>query len=331
MQQFYKKVYILIKDYQFKLIIKSMRKKILITGGTGLIGTCLTKSLEESGYHTTIFTRNIDSAKRRNPYAFEYVAWDFHKPENWQKYLEDKFAVIHLAGTNLFGKRWNESYKRILYNSRIDSTKNLVKAIENIKNKPKSFITASAVGYYGSRENEILTEDSKPGIDFLAKLTVDWENAASKAETLGVKVISIRNGIVLSTKGDTLKIMIPIFNYFLGASLGSGKQWFPWIHIHDTINIFKFAIENESINGPVNAVSPNYATMNMFVKTLGNILKRPVLFKVPKFLLRIVFGEFSNSILASLKVKPEKLLKNNFQFQYENLENTLKNLIQNKN
>ncbi len=304
-----------------------MTKEIILTGGSGLLGTQLTKTLIDSNYQVTVVTRNLNAAKKKNPFASRYILWDYKNSEGLIKELEGKHAVIHLAGANLYGKRWTKSYKKILYNSRIETTKNLVSAMQKLNEKPDVFICASGINYYGDSGDKILTEDFNNGHDFLAKLTSDWENEASKAEPLGMRWISIRNGIVLSKEGGALKVMLPLFKSYIGGALGNGRQWFPWIHIEDTVNIFKFAIENGNIKGPVNAVSPNPVRMNEFVKTLGKVLSRPSVFKVPNMALRIVLGEFGKYITASLRATPQKLLDSGFKFQNPELQTALENLI----
>lgn len=304
-----------------------MTKEIILTGGSGLIGTQLTKTLINNNYRVIIVTRDVEHAKKSNPYASKYFLWDYQNSEKLREKIEGKYAVIHLAGANLFTKRWTSNYKKIIYNSRIESTKNLVNIINRTTKKPEVFICASGVNYYGDSGDEILTEDSDGAQDFLAKLTADWENEASKVKSSGIRWVSIRNGIVLSKKGGALKIMLPIFKLFIGGTLGNGRQWFPWIHIQDTINIFEFAIENKNITGPINATSPNSVRMNEFVKSLGHVLNRPSILKVPKFALKAIMGEFGEYITASLRVYPKKLLDNNFKFQKENLPTVLEELV----
>lgn len=304
-----------------------MPKEIILTGGSGLLGTQLTKTLVDNNYRVSIITRDVNSAKEKNPFASKYILWDYQDYEKLRKELEGKHAVIHLAGANLYGKRWTKNYKKILYDSRIETTKNLVNVMRTLNEKPAVFICASGINYYGNSGDKILTEDCDSGNDFLAKLTLDWENEAGKIESFGIRQVLIRNGIVLSKEGGALKVILPIFKSFIGGPLGNGRQWFPWIHIEDTVNIFKFAIENENIKGPVNAVSPNPVRMNEFTKTLGKVLSRPSVFKVPNLTLRIVLGEFGKYITVSLRATPQKLLDNGFEFQNPNLQTALENLI----
>ncbi len=301
--------------------------KIVITGATGLIGRSLCERLTNRGDEVTGFTRDVDKAKNLLPQVKNLVEWDYKNPDKWQNEINNVDAVIHLAGANLFGKRWNENYKRRILESRQISTRNLVNAIANVRNKPSTFICSSAVGIYGNRGDQTLTEKSAPGNDFLGQVCKTWEEEAAKVESCGMRRVSIRTGIVLSTKEGALKQMLLPFKLFVGGPLGNGRQWFPWIHIDDLINTFLFSLDNPNINGAVNGVSPNPVSMNEFAKTLGKVLHRPSFFKVPVFALKIVLGEFANSINTSIKAIPEKLNQNNFNFKNGKLESALNNLL----
>ena len=303
-----------------------MNRKIVVTGATGLIGQELCKNLHKNGDVVTVFTREVDKGKKILPFLNNFIEWDYSKPELWKNQIEGKDVIIHLAGANIFGKRWTDSYKRTIIRSRKLATKCLVDAIEMIKNKPKVFISSSAVGYYRDNGNEEITEDSPSGSDFLSMVCRSWENEAMQVEKLGVRRVSIRTGIVLSSKDGTLKKMLLPFKLFAGGSIGNGNQWFPWIHIEDIVGIYLFALNNE-INGAFNGTSPNPVTMKEFTKTLGKVLNRPSLFTVPEFVIELAVGEGAQSILASLKVMPKKLLDNSYQFKYGRLEPALKSLL----
>lgn len=304
-----------------------MSKKILITGATGIIGSVLTKKLIEKNYAVSVFTRDISKAKKIIPGAFEYIKWIYEKPELWMNHLAGKDAIIHLSGANLFNKRWDKKYKKIIWESRVLSTHNIVEAIKKISNKPEVFICASGSNYYGEKYDEILTEENPPGNDFLAQLCSAWENQAAKVEKLGIRRVSMRTGAVLSTKGGALKEFLTPFRFFVGGPIGTGKQWFPWIHIEDTINVYIFALENKNLTGGVNLSAPNCVTMDEFAKRFGKVLHRPSFFKVPKIILRIVVGEVAESIVKSMRMNPEKLMENNFHFKFNNLEEALKDLL----
>ena len=304
-----------------------MTKKIIVTGASGLIGQNLCRALISRGDEVFVFTRDTIKTKRIIPDAKGYIVWDYNKPSEWNEYLNDKDAVIHLAGANLSGKRWTDNYKKIILKSRQTSTKNLVEVINSLKDKTSAFICASGINYYGDSGDKILTEKREPGNDFLAKVCSTWEDEASLVEKAGVRRISIRTGVVLNTGYGALRKMSLPFKFFVGGPLGNGKQWFPWIHIDDIVNVYIYALDNESLSGAINASAPNPVTMNEFAKTLGNVMNRPSFFRVPKFLLKIAVGEVTESITASMKVVPQKLLESGFRFKFENLKDALEDLL----
>ncbi len=302
-------------------------KKIILTGATGLIGRCLVNEFFKAKYPVIAIVRDYFSAKTILPRQVEFIEWDYKSSKINLDLLENSYSVIHLAGAGVFAKRWNQAYKKEIYSSRIESTKSLLKIISKLDSKPESFICSSAVGYYGNRGDEVLTEESVPGNDFLAKVCVDWEKEASKATDLGMRWVSIRTGIVLSRKGGALKKMLTPFNFFIGGPLGSGNQWFPWIHIKDIVGIYKFSVENKKCDGPINAAAPENITMKNFAKELGKILKRPSLFSVPEFLLKIAVGEAASDIISSQRINSQKLVQLGYKFQFPNLNTALYDLL----
>jgi len=308
-------------------------KKIVITGATGLIGRILVQELSTRGDEVTVFTRYPRKVDRNLASSIKIVKWDYNKPEEWGKHLNGIDTVIHLAGANLGAKRWNKKYKKLAYESRIRSTKNLVEAIKSVEQKPKAFICSSAVGYYGNRGDDYLNEDEEPADNFLAKLCADWEQEAAKVETLGVRRSSIRTGLVLSKNEGLLKQMIPSFKLFLGGYLGNGQQWFPWIHINDIVGIYLHIITNDStgggLEGAVNAASPGIVRMKQFAKALGRVLNRPSIFPIPKFAIKLLKGELGNYATDSQRVLMNKLLNSGYKFKYENLEEALRDLLKN--
>ena len=307
-----------------------MNKKITITGATGLIGTELCHALINRGDEVTVFTRDVASAKNSLGAAMKYVKWDYKNPIVWQDFLKNQDAVIHLAGANLFGKRWTEKYKKVILESREVSTKNLVSALKNSQSKVKVLISSSGVGYYGSRGEEFLTEKSNSGNDFLAQVCNVWEREAAKASEIGIRTAMLRQGIVLSNKGGALAKFLPPFKLFIGGALGNGRQWFPWIHIDDLITIYLFVLDNAEISGAVNVASPQNVRMNQFAKSLGQILNRPSIFTIPEFALKILVGEAASTIVSSQRVLPQKLIDQGFKFKFENLEEALKDLLKTK-
>ncbi|MHB8906436.1 MAG: TIGR01777 family oxidoreductase, partial [Melioribacteraceae bacterium] len=271
-------------------------------------------------------TRSVDKAKLVIPNAVEYVAWNYEQ-DDWKKKLDGKDAVIHLAGENVMAKRWNVEHKKNIYNSRVATTRSLVRAIENVKDKPNVLISASAVGYYGNSE-EPVTEESKHGKDFLANVVRDWEKETEEISRHGVRRVNIRTGIVLDKHEGALARMITPYKFFIGGPLGFGKQWFPWIHIDDVAGIFLFALDNKDVHGILNAVSPNPLRMNEFCKTLGAVMHRPSLFNVPAFVLKIIFGEGAEVLLSGANVIPERTIEYGYKFNFVDAEKALKNLLE---
>ena len=301
-----------------------MLKKIVITGASGLIGTRLAKALINRGDHVFIFTRDIEKTKSIIPGAVKYIKWDYNIIEN----LDNKDAIIHLAGASISGKRWTAHYKEIILKSRELSTKNLVNVINSIPCKPSSFICASGVNYYGDSGDQLLTEEKGPGNDFLADVCRIWETEAENVEKAGVRRISVRTGVVLSLKEGALKKMLLPFKLFAGGPLGSGSQWFPWIHLDDIVDIYIYLLDNNNLKGSFNACSPDTVTMDEFAKALGKIMHRPSVFKVPKFALTLAAGEAAEVITASLKVFPKKLMELGYKFKFGNLKDALADLFQ---
>lgn len=302
-------------------------KKIIITGATGSIGKNLAQQLIARGDEVIIFTRNPDKAKEKIINAKRHVKWEYEKINAWLYDLNSVDVVVHLAGANLGAKRWNEYYKKLAYDSRIISTRNLVEAIKLVEQKPKVFICSSAVGIYGNRYDEILDENSSPGNDFMAHICKDWEKEAEKVEQFGVRRVSIRTGLVMQKNEGVLKKMLLPFKLFIGGPLGSGRQWFPWIHIDDIVGIYLHAIDDERISSAVNGASPGIITMKEFAKTLGKVLKRPSLLPVPKFVMKIAAGEVAEYAVMSQRTSVEKIIEAGYKFKFENLEKALKDLL----
>ncbi len=303
-------------------------KKILITGATGLIGRNICLKLLNRGDEVSIFAHDVESARKKIPKTVNSIEWDFHKPDKWKNHINGIDAVVHLAGANLAAKRWNKKYKKLAYESRVISTSNLVEAIAQVEKKPKAFICSSAVGYYGNRNDDYLNEDEERADNYLAKLCSDWEKEAEKVEALGVRRVSVRTGLVLNNGEGLLKQMLPSFKMFLGGYLGNGKQWFPWIHINDIVDIYLHAIDNINLIGKVNAASPGIVRMKEFAEILGKVLKRPALLPIPKFAIRILKGELGNYTTDSQRVVVKKLLDSGYKFMFDDLEDALRNLLE---
>jgi uncharacterized protein (TIGR01777 family) len=297
--------------------------KVMITGGLGFVGTQLSIRLLKGDNQVTV----VDRSPQPMPYTppdVQYVAADTTMPGDWQDEVAVQDAVINLAGASIFS-RWTAQTKRIMYDSRILTTRNVVDAIP--ANKGALLCSTSAVGYYGFRGDEELTEEDGPGNDFLARLAADWEGEALKAGDKGVRVTITRFGLVLGKTGGVLGQMIPLFKKFIGGPLGSGKQWFSWIHMEDLLSAFLFVFNNNDIQGPVNFCAPNPVRNRDLATALGEVLKRPSLFPTPAFVLRLVLGEFGSVVLEGQRVIPSRLLKHGFTFTYPEIRGALREVI----
>lgn len=297
----------------------------LVTGATGFIGPRLLKHLNQP----VVLSRNAAKAvtELANFHVTAYQ-WDPAREPAPAKAFEGVDAVFHLAGDPVAEGRWTAAKKARLRDSRIIGTRNLIQTLSELKAKPKVLVSASAVGYYGDRGEEILDESAEPRGDFLGELCQAWERESNEAEKLGIRVVTIRVGIVLGEKGGALARMLLPFYCGLGAPLGSGKQFMPWIHIEDLVRMMLFAAENENVRGALNGVAPNPVTNRKFTKTLGKVLSRPTIFPpVPGFMLSLMFGEFGQILLHSQRVVPKKSLDAGFQFQFAELEPALRNVL----
>jgi len=299
-------------------------RRILIAGITGLVGKKLARNLK-SEYFIGGLVRNIEKASSE---VGEFELFDWNDDEsNLIKLVEQSDVIINLSGRSIAKGRWTEKAKKEIYESRVFSTRKLADLILKAQKKPELFIVASAVGYYGLDVNKISDESSPPSDDFLGKVCVDWEKSSEVVETVGVRRVNVRISTVLSRDGGALPMISLPFKFFAGTYFGSGKQFFPWIHEKDLINLFKFIIENQNINGPINAVSPHSVTMKEFCKTLGIVLHRPCLFRIPEWKMKILFGEMGELLIKGGKVIPKKALETGFKFQFENLEYALKDIF----
>jgi uncharacterized protein (TIGR01777 family) len=297
--------------------------KVFIAGGSGFVGTRLIHDLIDRGHR--VIAVGTSSAHKNPPNEnFRYISADTTLKGPWQDALEDVDAIINLAGRNIF-KLWSDTYKNQIYNSRILTTRNLVEAVP--ESKGIILCSTSGAGYYGNRADEVLTEDASSGSDFLAKVGIDWEKEAFLAEKKGVRVAAMRFGVVLDKNGGALAKMIPAFKYFAGGPLGSGLQWFPWIHMADLISAINFILETNEIKGPVNFCAPNPIKNRDFSKALGNVLNRPSFMKVPSFMIRLVVGEMGTLLTNSQKVIPHKLLRHGFKFQHPDIDSALEDIF----
>ncbi len=300
-------------------------KSILISGGTGLIGSKLLESLNKSKYKIYVLTRKRSFIKD----DVHYINWN---PENLELNISEikgLYSVISLAGQSIDGWIWTKAYKKKLLNSRVDTTKLLFEKIKNLKIKPESFISASAIGYYKSDTSEPQEEKDLPGKSFLSKLVQEWEDEILKFKSLKVRTTIFRIGLVFSKKGGILKKLYPLFKLFLGVPLGTGNQTISWIHEDDIINLIIRALEDKNLKGTFNAVAPQRTNNIIFTKSLLKVLNRfsyPSFIKVPSFFLKIILGEQSKLILNGLNVSSKKLIKANYKFKFPELKSALKSI-----
>jgi len=272
-------------------------------------------------------SRDSVAAKQRVPHLKEVFPWNPLQELPPLQAFEGCDAVINLAGESIAG-RWTAPKKQLIRDSRVLGTKNLVNALAQLSSRPKVLISASAIGYYGDRGEETLTEDAAPGSDFLAQVCRDWENEALKAESLGMRVVRLRIGLVLGRGGGTLQALLPLFRVGLGGPLGSGRQWWSWIHRDDLCRLIVQILANENVSGPINATAPQPVRQKEFAQVLGRVLRRPAFLPTPAFALKIALGEFADGILASQRALPRRAQEMGYRFQFEELEGALREILQ---
>jgi uncharacterized protein (TIGR01777 family) len=299
--------------------------KILITGGTGFVGTQLTNRLIQEGHGVTILTRS-PKAPKGTAFGIFYLQGDPTQKGAWQDSIKNHDAIINLAGASIFSK-WTDDYKKLIRESRMTTTRNLVEGIPAHSERKITLFSTSAVGYYGFHGDEDLAEEAPPGNDFLARLAVEWEGEALKAQDKGARVVITRFGIVLGEKGGALGQMIPLFKKFIGGPIGNGRQWFSWVHIKDLAEAFVFLTKHPEISGPVNLCSPNPLRNKDLAKALGKALHRPSFMPAPGFMIKLVLGEFGSVILEGQRVIPRRLLDSGFTFQYPDIDKALQSLM----
>ena len=298
-------------------------KKILLTGGTGLIGTHLTRKLQEKGYQVALLSRSAKS-----DLSFPVYPWNPDKGEMDDKALDYADYIIHLAGVNIGDKRWTPHRKQQILESRVKSGELLLNALAKRKSKPKAFISASAIGYYGAVSSDAIFDETAPAhSDFLGQTCESWEGVADRFKENGVRSVKIRTGIVLSKQGGALsKLSLPI-RYGVGAPIGSGKQYMPWIHIEDLCGIFIHAIEHPQLAGAYNAVAPEHITNRELTKRIARGLRKPLwLPNIPSSFLRLLFGEMSAMLLQGSRVSSDKIRATGFSFQYPKIDPALQEL-----
>lgn len=302
--------------------------KILLSGGTGFIGSALIKYLSSFPYDLVLLTRGESRMELRGALTLKYVHWDPSARGPWERELNGCNVVINLIGKNVFEERWNETVKSEILRSRIVPTLLLVEAIGKAEQKPQLLISASAVGFYGNRHDETITEASAGGSDFLADVVRQWEGAAYQAEQYGVRVATPRIGLVLEKSGGMIGKMLLPFQLFIGGPIGNGKQFLPWVHMDDVVRGIVYPMENEQFRGVYNLVSPYPVSMKEFAKTFGSVLHRPSWLPVPDVALKLLYGEGANVILSGQRAIPERLNAAGYQFSYPDLRPALANIVE---
>ena len=300
--------------------------KVFVTGGTGLIGRHLVAELMERADEVTCVTRSAERARTLLPEAVHLVEADPVQPGSWQDEVKDCDAAVNLAGESIARGLWSDRRKRRLRQSRLNVTRNLVEAIGR-SGSPNVLVSASATGYYGDGGRAALDEEHEPGSGFLSRLACEWEGTALQAESAATRVVLLRMGVVLAREDGALPRLIVPFRLGMGGPLGSGRQYFPWIHIKDLVRIFVFALNTPGLSGPINAVAPDPPTQATFARTVGEALHRPSWLPVPAFLLRIFLGEKGEMLLASQRAVPRALRARGFHFDYDNLQGALGDLL----
>lgn len=310
-------------------MLEPSKKRMVITGATGAIGKILCQRLRDSGLYVVVLSRKPDKAKEIVQ-ADEYVAWSVADDGPWAKEIDGSYAVIGLAGSPFFTK-WTPEYRKEAIDSRVIGTRGLVNAMQKAETKPRVFISASSVGYYGyvGFDNRKVDENFPPGDDFWGHDSVKWEAEAERASReIGVRTVILRTGIVLSRKDGPLPWWVPMFKKYWGGPIGPGRQWMPWIHIEDEVDLILFALNNQAVSGPLNATAPNPQTSKEFFATLGKVLKRPSWSPGQAFFLRHQFGQVADVVIHGKRVIPKKAQDLGYRFKFKRSEEAFRDLIE---
>ncbi|MEG4227540.1 TIGR01777 family oxidoreductase [Microcoleus sp. N9_B2] len=304
--------------------------KVAIAGATGFVGSRLVEKLQAAGHQVVVLSRDAAKAGRVFPASaypnLEVVAYTPAESGDWQKSIAGCDAVVNLAGVPIAEERWTEARQQAILDSRRLTTAKLVEAIVNANPRPSVFVSASAIGYYGTSETAEFDETSLAGNDFLAAVCKDWEAAAQPAKNAGTRLAILRLGIVLGMGGALAK-MLPPFKLFAGGPLGTGKQWFSWVHREDVVDLILYALQNSQVEGVLNATAPNPVRMNELCQTLGEVLKRPSWLPVPGFALEMLLGDGAKLVLEGQRVLPKQTLASGFQYQYPTLKLALEEIL----
>ncbi|MFW6182437.1 MAG: TIGR01777 family oxidoreductase [Chloroflexota bacterium] len=304
---------------------------VIITGGSGLIGRALTDLLIGDGHEVIILSRSPGRLTDL-PQGVRAVGWDSRSADGWGHLADGATAIVNLAAENLAGdgffpSRWTPERKRRIRQSRLDAGRAVVQAVEQVENKPEVLVQASAIGYYGTHKDKVISEEHPPGDDFLARLCVEWEESTAAVEEMGVRRAIARTGLVLSAEDGSLPRVLLPYKLFVGGPFGDGQQWWSWIHLQDEARAIRFLIDTEAARGPFNLTTPNPLTNDQFGRTLARVLGRPHYFPVPGFLMRALFGEVSMVVLEGQRVIPQRLQEMGFEFNYEQLQPALQDVL----
>jgi uncharacterized protein (TIGR01777 family) len=299
--------------------------RIVITGGTGLIGKALAEDLAQDGHEVFILTRSPRTGTNSHP-CIHYVQWDGRTAQGWGHLSEEADALVNLAGENLSAGRWTARRKRLILDSRANAGAAVVQAVQQAQRKPRVLIQSSAVGYYGPDTPGLLAENTPPANDFLGRVVQAWEASTQPVEALGVRRAVIRSGVVLSPKAGALPRMLLPFKFFAGGPLGSGRQWLSWVHLEDEVRAIRFLIEHSKAQGAYN-ISAEPLTNRQLARAIGKVMRRPAFFPVPAFLIRLLFGEMSTVVLDGQRVSSQRLESLGFRFRYPQAEPALADLL----
>ncbi|MCS6976434.1 MAG: TIGR01777 family oxidoreductase [Gemmatales bacterium] len=303
--------------------------RVFVAGGTGQIGGRLVEALRKRGDEVVVLSRNVAKAREKLGDGLTFVEGDAMQTGPWMDRVAGCQGVVNLVGEGIFARRWNDEFKKILRDSRIVSTTNIVTAIRKAEPKPAVLVQGSAVGYYGFRDDDTeLTESSPPADDFMARLCVDWEAAAKPVEEVGVRLVLLRTGVVLDPRGGALpKLLTPFKMYLFGGPVGSGRQWVPWIHWADEVGLILWALDNSQVRGPLNAVAPQPARNKEMMQAVGAAMNRPSFWPTPGFMLRLGLGEVADVVVRGQKVIPRKALDLGYRFQFPEINAALRDLL----
>jgi len=302
--------------------------RVVITGATGFIGKALVKELSEAGYEIVVLSRNPDRGKELFSKGITAARWDGKSATGWRIYADGAYAIINLAGENIGTGRWTQAKKLSILESRLNAGKAVVETVKLAQKKPKAVIQASAIGYYGSCLDEIVDETSSPGKGFLPEIAQEWELSTKEIGSLGVRHLIIRTGMVLGKDGGAFPRLLLPFRLFAGGPLGSGNQWFSWIHLEDEVRAIRFLIEKEDLQGIFNLTSPGHLRQKEFSKILGKVMKRPSWLPVPGFMLRLLMGEMAEELLLTgQRVAPKRLLEAGFTFLFSEAELAIQEIL----